>query len=527
MEEMIGSMKYQIFSENEWLYPDTEIIAKNKVDLYVARNSDSCFQILTDVDLQGGEEISYSLNISGCTPELMQLLPIYVEENTGLEWWCTKNYDEVKHFVTRKAPFEVYDVTKPVEDGETEKGRGAFFVRVNIEKNAPVGNFDGIFNLNIGVDKLEIPISIKIYNTIVPSYEESKFHMTNWLFRYQEMAKKGNDALMEFLDKHFRVLLDMRNDTIMIPSGEPVYDENGSIIDFDFSLAETVGNFAIEKGFKYIMGGFVAHWKDVDDENIFLLWDQEIEARSLEAFRQFKIYFTRAYECVKRNNWDGRYMQCIEDEPTPANIDAYRTITNICRRCMPGVIINDPMSKTEAYGSVDIWVIKQEDFDIYTDRYKKMQEMGEELWVYTCGFPAGPVMKRGLDFPISVSRLPLWMTYFYGGKGYLHWGYNARNPERCRPEIPYITESEDVPGHRLPPGDAFIVYPGNKSIWYGVRGHAQRMGVYDFELLTMLGKKDKDKAIEIITSVCRSFIDYDSSAEAIDGARKKILDQLG
>ena len=42
-------LQYQIFSENEWVYPDTEITATGKADLHVARGGDVCFQVLLDI----------------------------------------------------------------------------------------------------------------------------------------------------------------------------------------------------------------------------------------------------------------------------------------------------------------------------------------------------------------------------------------------------------------------------------------------------------------------------------------------
>lgn len=46
-------MKYQIFSENEWVYPDGEIIQQGSAELYCARGADVCFQVLTDKALKG------------------------------------------------------------------------------------------------------------------------------------------------------------------------------------------------------------------------------------------------------------------------------------------------------------------------------------------------------------------------------------------------------------------------------------------------------------------------------------------
>ena len=68
-------MKFQVFSENEWIYPDTEIQEQNNAMLYSARNADTCFQVLTDYILSEGESISVDFVQEGCEAVVYQLLP--------------------------------------------------------------------------------------------------------------------------------------------------------------------------------------------------------------------------------------------------------------------------------------------------------------------------------------------------------------------------------------------------------------------------------------------------------------------
>ena len=78
-----------------------------------------------------------------------------------------------------------------------------------------------------------------------------------------------------------------------------------------------------------------------------------------------------------------------------------------------------------------------------------------------------------------------------------------------------------------PPGNAHIVYIGDGRPWYSVRGHLQRLGVQDYELLELLRKRDGAKASELIGKLCRSFDDYDGSAAAFDETRRELLEELG
>ena len=36
-------MKYQVFSENQWIYPDTELTGPNRAALYAPRGAEVCF----------------------------------------------------------------------------------------------------------------------------------------------------------------------------------------------------------------------------------------------------------------------------------------------------------------------------------------------------------------------------------------------------------------------------------------------------------------------------------------------------
>ena len=518
-------MKYQVFSENEWIYPDTELTRSNVAELYAPRGADTCFQLLTDHTLTGGEAITAEFSMAGCEAVVYQLLTATVPLNSDAKMLCTTDYESVKHFVTRKAPFDVYEITRPLNEGETEAGRAAFYVRINVAADAPVGDFESDLTIRMGEAVLTVPVAVKIYNVIVPALADSEFHMVNWIY-YDRLAKDHNteicsETYMEILDRYLDNEIDMRNDFLMIPSGKPLRDGEGKVVDFDFTAAEMVGNRALAHGFKYIMGGFVARFKVWDDPDHFLLWDRNVTTSSIEGYRQLKIYFTRAYECIKRNGWEKSYMQCLVDEPQIPNSLTYRALSGICRKCIPGVIINDPVESADLAGACDIWVVKQAVFEKYLEDYKRLQACGETMWIYTCGFPGGYCMNRIIDLPLVAGRLPMWMCYKYDAPGFLHWGYHVHNPEG-RYDTNYHTD-----GVSYPAGNAHVVYPTETGVWNGVRGQLQRAGAIDYELLHILGLRDREKALAIIEKVCRTFDDYDFSAAALDAARRELLEALG
>ena len=99
--------------------------------------------------------------------------------------------------------------------------------------------------------------------------------MVNWIY-YDRLAEQNH--VKQYSEEYEAVLrayltneLDMRNDYLMIPAGTPVRDADGRVVDFDFSGAEFVGRIALEMGFRYVMGGFVARFNIWDEPEQYLL----------------------------------------------------------------------------------------------------------------------------------------------------------------------------------------------------------------------------------------------------------------
>ena len=161
-------MKYQIFSENQWVYPDSDITETGRAALYSARGADVCFQVLPDLTLSGGETIQVSSQGLACEAVVYQLLPACVNANSHAILGTTLDYESVKDFVTRKAPFYVYDKTLEPENGKLHPGRAAFYIRLNVALDAVPGTYCGKLSLQIGSEALELPVELKVYNAQVP-----------------------------------------------------------------------------------------------------------------------------------------------------------------------------------------------------------------------------------------------------------------------------------------------------------------------------------------------------------------------
>ena len=290
-------------------------------------------------------------DVEGLTLIPYQLIPVRVEENSDVKLFTTLDYDSVKDFVTRQAPFYVYDVTRDIDDGMLKKGRAAFYFRINVSSQLEPGEYESVLKLVFNGCEGKINIKLRVYKAVVPGLENCRFSMVNWLF-LDHVSKAhnleyGSEKFWDVIGHYMDNQLDMRSNHLMLSSGKPILDENGNVVDFDFSEMIKEGKMAIDKGFTYIYGGFVSHWKKWDATELYLLWNMDIEVTSLEAYRQLKIYFTKLWSIILENGWENKYMQCLVDEPNFPNSGHYRILSGICRKCMPGVIINDPVESTE------------------------------------------------------------------------------------------------------------------------------------------------------------------------------------
>ena len=190
---------------------------------------------------------------------------------------------------------------------------------------------------------------------------------------------------------------------------------------------------------------------------------------------------------LEEKGWYGRYMQHIADEPTARNAPSYGAISEYVKKHLPGVPVFDAvLTSRELAGTIDAWVpvldVIHRDWKFYQD----LKKQGKEIWFYTCVGPRGNYANRFLEQPLVQTRILHWINYKYGLVGYLHWGLNFWGSD------PLTSDASRDRG-KLPAGDANITYPGYRKLYSSIRLEAMRDGIYDYELLKMLERKNPAK----------------------------------
>jgi len=528
-------MKIQTYDVGTWLYPDSKITSlENSIVLDSAKNADVCFQILTNLKCSKGTSIDWSLDTQddGISVVVHELRPVLVQSNSSAKLLEATNWEEAKDFAVRQAPYEVYDLTRPIDDGKLwgETGYTAFFIRVNVAKDVTMGNKKLVLNLKIAEKEAAILINLNVHNAILSNVEDSPFAMGFWLFKKTlkvcHNAERFTDKFYEYAELYLKQMKEMRCNHIQIPTPEPIYNEDGKIVDFDFTECDRITEIALKLGFRYINSGFVAkflHWRDSEYR---LIWDLDTLVESPEGYRQLLLYITKTKEYINRHNIQNKYWQSLVDEPQVTNSVAYKALSLTFRKEMPDYLIIDPVETPNIAGACDVWIIKQATYEMYKEQFDELRNRGEKFWIYTCGFPAGKWMNQAIDLPLAATRLIPWQAVRYGMVGFADFGYmeyaDYSNPMyHTTLKIPYKGETR-----YYPPGNAAVVYTDGNMIYDSVRAHVHRISAEEAELLMKLREYDEFACNKIIDSVSTTFEEYVSDSAKIEFARKMLFEKL-
>ncbi len=152
-------MRAELFGENTWLYPDKDPEEYRPNALYLARGGHTGVQICTDA--QGNAGILKAELPEGVDAQWYQMLPVRVERNSAPKTLTTLNYEEVRSFVTRRAPFDVYDMMEEIPNprhADLQEGPIVLFVRFAASADAKPAQAKVRLILNVGEDSAELMI---------------------------------------------------------------------------------------------------------------------------------------------------------------------------------------------------------------------------------------------------------------------------------------------------------------------------------------------------------------------------------
>lgn len=531
----ISNAQIWIVDPLESIYPD-----KNKINLFTnnlildfAKNTPITVNVL--VKIPKNEEFKITAYANGnmlSNSAWSILLPVPVEQNTGIDSRTEAYLNKKNPYVIRRAPFNIFEIIQPIKKNtfKSKTNYTAFQLKVPKEltstknkinvriKVAGKKNFKGMF-------------TAKIHPITIPTPKQSNFFYTNW-FNLKSMEqyhniKRWSKNWYKMLEKYAEIMAYGRQNSIIIPQELIKYENDQFILEED-KLLQFINIFK-SKGFKYFEAPHIMFrgkndaWGDPELKVVLTgrRYYKENGKQDVENLMQLIKKFT-----IKHNLQNG-WLQHISDEPTSVQAQCYKDISKQIKAIFPQVKIMEATNdKENIAGAVDIWCPIIDDFQKNESFFRDRVDKGEQVLVYTCLIPGGKWLNRTLDMEKLRQVYFGWGASHYNTSGYLHWGLNQyySNP-MLKSVVPHPSPSAGT-NNFLPAGDTHIIYPGINEPLSSLRFEAHRIGIEDYELLELLKENELEKYNELKKQLFRSYTDYNLNISDYRKVKAKLLKSL-
>ena len=516
--------RVQLAEPLEWLYPDSKTgTVRACAETDVPANGVAEVNVLLN-GLKPGDPVSFSSSAEG--GEWFRLAAVPVEKNTGPDGFV-ENIEKGRTnlFVTRRAPFEVFDAMEPLAGGKTSPRSETMALRFRL-RNLPPGVRSLPVELAVsqGGFRAKLPFRVNIHKAALPPIGRKSFKFSNWMDWYGAMRCHGVRSY--WLDRHFDVIgqyMDLaayaRQNVIGVPMFVKKNAETG-LQEPNEKLFVKFVELAKSKGFAYFEGPLLCRfgeggWKAKN----FKVRSTGAISTTREGAAELARTASLLAAMVERNGWKDVWYQHVSDEPSDFNISEYRITVGIVRKHMPGIKLIDTIENPDFAGSLDVCVPKNFKYENDKAKYEALRTLpSDEMWCYTCINPGGKWLNRLLDQEVLRSLyLPLG-CHVHSLDGYLHWGFNRYAPGKT-PFDPGFQQDG-------PAGDRNLVYPSAEGPWPSVRLEAMRQGIEDLELLRMLKRRNPERAAVLCGRIVRGFCDYTADVAEYRSVRKELLEAL-
>lgn len=507
-------MKAIIVDSCQWSYPDVHSYqsGSERGEFVALKNSQATFQIHV-WEAVGDVMVSVPAEVHS---EIFREIAVPVESCPGLS-------GNEPNFPERKAPYTVYDCLAPGSLSVSDSfGAAGFYVSVPTPEAGLCSFLVTVTDSNGQV--VSLPVEIEVLPAALP---EETLDIAIGYSGYTAANKHGVRYLSPEFDaldtEYLKMLRRMHQNRLFVAPPQGEKDGEGRWT-FDFS----VFNKYVEKALSLGFTGF----------NIYGLafrksWDgPDIQVRGMDSMsREAYVYLSDFAGALRQNlnsrGWlDGSMFAIgVADEPNEADAVTYRALCGVMRRLLPEISLYDAVTCAPLYGALDIWVPRSDEYMAHREVFDYYRASGDKLWYYVCLYPRGDgYINRFMDIPLLATRYQFWANYLYSFSGYLHWTVNdyqgGGDPfkESCTRHVNAGSESI------LPPGDDKLIYPGDNGPWMSIRLEAQREGAEEYEMLRVIGEKDRTLADSLCQSCLSSFTKAEYSVDLFRQTHRRILE---
>ncbi len=518
-------MQLELRDALEFLYADSTVSKRPlaSVTVDVARGGIGSVHVLIN-GLTPGQFVRFSVRsggkaVSGAT--WFRLIDVPVEANTGPVGF-TEKAGEQNPFVTRRAPFRVFDAMEPVQDS-LKSTAPTLALRLHLPANRP-GRRTCALDIQSGAERKTLAFTLHVHAVAVPPVGEKSLPYTNW-FSFALMAERHglaawSEAHWRMIRRYAELMVHARQNTFWVPLGDIFSADSKAPVLNRPRLRRIVKTFT-DAGMHFIEGGHLANrtggeWLATSFETALT----RVRATAPEGNLSLAGLTRQLVEEIDKNGWRDRWIQHVTDEPTEGNAVDYRILVGMVRRHMPGLPILDATMDPKLVGSVNIWCPQAQEYQKERAAFEAQRAFGDRIWFYTCCFPGGPWLNRLLDQELLRPALFGWGAAKFNLDGFLHWGLNHYRPQQDPFKLSVVSHGGS---NFLPAGDTHIVYPGKNGPWSSLRLEAQREGFEDYELLRLLRSRQAAKAEGIIRKAFQRFDRYTKNVKVFRAARRDLL----
>ena len=536
-----------ITAKEEFLYPDTTCeYLPNDINIVTAKNGVRGVQLLLKTQ---SEKVEISSNSDSFQAEYFEMIKVPVEYNTGDgeeqggSMVLQKRPKVKPAYVTRLAPFEVFDCLKPMLSNEVSPIDGLLAVYICFKPTENISIGENVIDLTVKLQEgiYECKVTVQVYPVMIP---DESFSVTNWfslddICRFHQV-EFNSDEYCAMLKQYANAMRRTRQTLFFISIDERCIVSNDSFV-FDFEYLKKTISIFFEAGMKKMEVGSLLSRGCLPDGSPDMYTDSfkcamapTVPIDSLEGYEITVKYIQQLSKFLTENGWEDKVLFHIHDEPDihykGENCIAKRKrdfylAASILRKYLPHVQVIEAAKTTLFRGGIDILVPDTAGYESRKPEFDKLISLGEEVWNYVCCGPQGHWLNRFLDFAVLKNRILFWGFAKNKLAGFLHWGFN-HFPGGMNPFEGTSCPNNTGIGTNFPCGDSFIVYPGEDGPYIGLRLEVQRRGAEDVDLLNMLLIHDVQKFNDIISKVFQNNYTYNEDPQYFEEVYEQLLKEL-
>ena len=385
------------------------------------------------------------------------------------------------------------------------------WITVSVPRDAAPGDYEGTLAVPWEGGEESVALKLTVWPFELP--EEQHLAFTNWINPGALAKHHGvelySDEFWAILGAYARVASEHHQNVLWVNLGLVgiAQDPNGQF-SHDWERFDLWVETVSENGCgRLIEIQPLGHWADGWESTEIAFHGYNVETpegpKSLPAEEVLPKLLPALQAHLEERGWVDRTVIHIADEPAVHHVASWSEKSAWVKSLAPKLRRLDAIEAPDFGEHLEIWVPKLNHFYNWQTHYDAAREAGAEMWFYTCCHPTAGYPNRFLDFPLMETRILQWYNWRFSMSGYLHWGLNFWDDDPLN----------SCGGENLPPGDCWIVYPGEDGPLSSIRFEALRDGFEDYETLWLLAERTRQIAEEL--SVPEGAFDPDQRSDEL------------